>query len=143
MNFAVASSGKPRISTPGHGGRRTGAGRKAGGKNKTPSKADNKEANNAYAELAQSRADREEYRAKIEEIRFKQMAKELVYAADAERQMGIILKTVGHGLDSLPDLLERECGLDAETIERVIETIDAVRESMYANLTADAEQAAG
>lgn len=134
---AITGSGKPRISTPGHGGKRPGAGRPKGSKNKVPSKADNTEANNAYADLARARADREKLRVQLEDIKVKQAAKSLVDAAKAEREMGIILKTVGHGLDSIPDILERECGLDAAAIERVIEALDTVRESMYANLASE------
>lgn len=84
----------------------------------------------------------EHYRAEREKTRHLADIGQLVPAADVDREMGILVKTVAQALDTLPDILERDCGLPPRAIERSQRVIDEVREGMYLQLTADRKEAA-
>lgn len=62
--------------------------------------------------------------------------RQLIPAAEVEDAMGDVVKVVVQKLDTLPDILERECALPPKAIDRVIRTIDALREDLYQDLSA-------
>ena len=114
-------------STPGHGGVRPGAGR--------PKGSVKKDQNDAYTVLAKARAKREMFRAQMEELRYREAAKELLPAADFERAMASAFKIVTQMLESLPDVLERDAGIDGHTVERCQEVIDRVRDDLFREMS--------
>jgi hypothetical protein len=59
---------------------------------------------------------------------------ELIPAADYESALAAALKTVASGLESLPDLLERDAALPGQAVERAIAVIDGLRDSIYQRL---------
>lgn len=63
----------------------------------------------------------------------------LVPVEEAHREMSRLAKAVASGLDSLPDMLERDAGLPPEAIELVEKTTDALREQMYNVIISDDE----
>jgi hypothetical protein len=113
-----------RKSTPGHGGARPGAGRKP--------KTDQAD---AYTVLAKAKAKRETYRAQLEELRYKQAAGQLLDASTYERALSSAFSTVAQTLESLPDVLERDAGIDGAAVERCREVIDRMRDELYTALT--------
>ena len=114
-------------STPGHGGARPGAGR--------PKGSVKQDQNDAYTVLAKAKAKRETYRAQMEELRYRQAAKELIPAADFERAIADAFKVVAQTLESLPDVLERDAGIDGPAVERCQAVIDRLRDDLYRGLT--------
>lgn len=114
------SAAPVRKSTPGHGGARPGAGR--------PKKTAQ---DDAYTLLAKAKAKRETYRAHMEELKYKQAAAELIPASEYERALADALKIVAVTLESLPDVLERDAGIDGAAVERCQSVIDRVREELY------------
>jgi hypothetical protein len=48
-------------------------------------------------------------------------------------------KIVALMFDTLPDILERDCGLDIAAVERVERACGDVREALYAQLVTDSE----
>lgn len=56
---------------------------------------------------------------------------ELYIAHDYDRMFSKILKSVAMGLETLPDVLERSAGINADQINAVIKVIDGLRDSMY------------
>lgn len=125
MAFDVTESAGPpvRKSTPGHGGSRPGAGRKPKG-----------EQNDAYTLLAKAKAKRETYRAQLTELEYKQKAGELMPRDEYCRDLAAVLKIVAVTIESLPDVLERDAGIDGEAVERCQAVIDGLREELYIKL---------
>jgi len=117
-------------STPGHGGKRPGAGRPPGSGRKPKT-----EQNDAYTVLAKAKAKRETYRAQMEELRYKEAAKDLIPATQYERALASAFKVVASTLESLPDVLERDAGIDGPAVARCQAVIDRVREDLYSSLT--------
>jgi hypothetical protein len=109
-----------RKSTPGHGGHRPGAGRKP--------KTDQAD---AYTILAKAKAKRETYRAQMEELRYNEAAGKLVAIDEFERVFASAIKMIAVTLESLPDVLERDAGINGAAVERCQAVIDQVREDLY------------
>jgi hypothetical protein len=118
-------------STPGHGGAREGAGRPPGIRGARPKT----EQNDAYTILAKAKAKRETYRAHLEELKYREAAKELIQARDFEIELASGFKAVATTLETLPDILERDCELTGAQVERVQAVIDRLRDDLYSRLT--------
>jgi hypothetical protein len=111
---------------PGRGGARPGAGRKP----KSP------DATDPYSILAKARAEREIYRAQLDKLKYRQAAKELVPAAEFERALSEAFKLMAVTLESLPDVLERDCALPGPAVEKVQKVTDNLREDLYQRMVA-------
>ena len=81
------------------------------------------------------------YKAEKEKLAVEQERGELITRIEVEQEQARIAKIVTHGLETLPDILERDCGLAPDMVLRVERQIDAVRERMYAELTEDEDAA--
>lgn len=81
------------------------------------------------------------FQSENERLKFEQAMGQLVPLHDYHREQSILAKSVANTLDTLPDVLERDCGLSADMLSRVQESIDAVREQMYQRVIDDAEDA--
>lgn len=79
------------------------------------------------------------YQSENERLKFEKEIKQLIPAHEFARELSKLAKSVAAGLDSLPDALERDAGLDPDAIEQVQEVIDALREQMYQAVVADRE----
>ena len=71
------------------------------------------------------------YRAERERIKLEQETRTLLPAADVERAVSEMLKILAQALSSLPDSLERECGLNSDAVNSLHTKIDAARETLY------------
>jgi hypothetical protein len=63
-----------------------------------------------------------------------QLAKErgqLCDAFDVERRMALLFKLVRQLGDTMPDILERDCGLNGQQVQTVRDRIDAMLEDLY------------
>ena len=78
------------------------------------------------------------YRGTRERTRHLQEVGELIPAADYERALSGALKTVAVTLESLPDVLERDAGIDGAAVERAQAVIDRVREGLHRQLVGEA-----
>jgi Na+/phosphate symporter len=56
---------------------------------------------------------------------------------EAHREMSTIAKAVTTTLESLPDILERDCGIDADSVARVQDIIDSMRQQLYERIIDD------
>ena len=74
------------------------------------------------------------YRGNRERKKDMQEAGELVPAARFEAELAAVLKAVAVTLESLPDVLERDAGIDGAAVERTQAVIDRVREDLYQKL---------
>lgn len=82
------------------------------------------------------------YQAENEKLRLEIERGRLVPADEVERAHGQIFGTLVHGLETLPDVLERDCGLTSDQVQRVESHIDALRESLYRALIDDSAEEA-
>lgn len=83
------------------------------------------------------------YRAQREKIKLAEDIRKMIPAADIERVIGDAFKALAQSLDALPDALERDCGLSALAVTAAQHTVDAMRETLYANLSAALRPADG
>ena len=60
---------------------------------------------------------------------------ELIPVLDYQREMAGVVKTLVSGLQTLPDILERDAGLTGEAVVRAQSVIDALRERLHQELS--------
>ncbi|SDF72556.1 Protein of unknown function [Onishia taeanensis] len=71
------------------------------------------------------------YQSENERLKFEERTRQLIPEDEFARELSFLAKTMAAGLDSLPDMLERDAGLSPEAIERAQVVIDGLREQMY------------
>lgn len=77
------------------------------------------------------------YTSELSRVKLEKEMRLLVPVEEAHREMSALAKAVASGLDSLADMLERDAGLDPDTIEMVERVTDALREQMYQVIVSD------
>lgn len=77
------------------------------------------------------------YQSENERVKLEQELRQLVRVEEAHREMSTIAKAVTTTLESLPDILERDCGIDADSVARVQEIIDSMRQQLYERIIDD------
>jgi len=84
------------------------------------------------------------YQSENERLKFEAAIRTLIPADEFARELATLAKATAAGLDQLPDMLERDAGLEPEAIERVQQVIDQLREQLYQAVVSDApDQEAG
>jgi hypothetical protein len=76
-------------------------------------------------------------RAQFMEMRLAEKAGQLIPVAEVERGHAEIFKAVAMMFDTLPDTLERDCGLPAHALARLERHIDAARIELHGMVNAD------
>jgi phage terminase Nu1 subunit (DNA packaging protein) len=74
------------------------------------------------------------YRGTRERTKHMEECAELIPAADLERALSEAFKITASTLESLPDVLERDAGLDGVGVETCVKVIDRVREDLHKRL---------
>lgn len=85
-----------------------------------------------FQQLARAKAARERMKLAAE-------ARELIPRLEVQQGYAKIMKAAAHSLDTLPDLLERDCGLSPAAIARTERAIDALRVELHRALVADGQ----
>ncbi len=80
------------------------------------------------------------FQSENERVKLEKELRQLIPADEVHREMSQIAKAVTTTLDSLPDILERDCDLSPEAIIRVQESVDALRDQMYLRIMQDDEE---
>ncbi|MGG5216180.1 DUF1441 family protein [Rahnella variigena] len=70
------------------------------------------------------------YQSENERIKFEQANGELIQADEVAREFSVMAKAIVQVLETLPDILERDCALSPATIVRVQSIIDDLRDEM-------------
>lgn len=112
------------------GGARPGAGRK-------PGQGVHKDTPKALADFNKAKARREKAKAELAELEVKRALGEYVERSSMQKEMASVIKIMAQGLDTLLDVLERDCGLAADVIERVQQHTDGIRESIFDKMISD------
>lgn len=70
------------------------------------------------------------WQAENERLKYEEKTGELIPASEVALEMGTMAKAVVQTLETLPDILERDCGLQPKDLIRVQQVIDDVRDQM-------------
>lgn len=70
------------------------------------------------------------WQAENERLKYERDTGELVPAFEVAQEMGFLAKAVIQQLETLPDILERDCGLQPKALVRVQQIIDDLRDQM-------------
>ncbi|HBS2458717.1 TPA: DUF1441 family protein [Klebsiella pneumoniae] len=70
------------------------------------------------------------YQSENERIKFEQSERELIPADEVIREYSVMAKAVVQILETLPDILERDCALTPAAVARVQAVIDDLRDEM-------------
>ena len=131
----LTQRGSVRKSTPGHGGKREGAGRPAGSTIGRPVGTGKKVQNDAYTVLAQARAKREMFKAQLTELEYREKAGELYPRAEIMQTFTTTIAIFAEQMRGIPDMLERKAGLTPRQAESAAEEIESQLEELKRRLT--------
>lgn len=81
------------------------------------------------------------YKAEAQKLAVEQERGELIPRIEVEQEQARVAKIITHGLDTLPDIIERDCGASPAMVARIEQHIDQVRERMHAEMVGDDEAA--
>ncbi len=81
------------------------------------------------------RERRDWYQSENERLKLGREERHLVPDDESRREMAVLARAIAHGLDRLPALLERDCELSPEAMERVRSKLAALRDGL--NLEGD------
>lgn len=71
------------------------------------------------------------YQGEMERLRLKEQAGELIPRLQYEAEAARVVKIMTHFLETLPDILERDCGLAAPVLAKIEERIDQARIDLH------------
>lgn len=74
------------------------------------------------------------YEAEFKKRQLQELDGELMRAADHERFLAEIIKTITSELERLPDLLERDAGIDGKAVTKCRDIIDDLRNAAYESI---------
>tara|TARA_R110002096_G_scaffold5948_2_gene27316 strand:+ start:9962 stop:10456 length:495 start_codon:yes stop_codon:yes gene_type:complete len=71
------------------------------------------------------------YQSENERVKLEVQLRSLLSSHEVHREMSQLAKAVTTTLDSLPDILERDCDLSPEAVLMVQDSVDSLRDQMY------------
>ena len=77
------------------------------------------------------------YKAELDRLQLEQQTRELIPRIECEQEQARIMGIVAQMFDTLPDVIERDCGVSAEVVQRLERAIDECRETLHAELTSE------
>ena len=83
------------------------------------------------------------YKGEREKMQLQVERAELLPSLEVEQRFAAVFKTVSEALDTLPDIIERDCAATPLQVERIQTRLDEVREDLYAQLTEIEDDDAG
>jgi hypothetical protein len=79
------------------------------------------------------------YQAEHEKLQLETDRGQLVPAIEVEAKFAANFKTMAQWLDTLPDVLERDCGASPVLLAKIERRIDGLREELYQQLTGEGD----
>jgi hypothetical protein len=74
------------------------------------------------------------WKAENERLKFEQDTEQLIPADEVAREFSLMAKAVVMVLETLPDILERDCALSPAAVSRLQSVIDDLRDKMAQNV---------
>jgi hypothetical protein len=81
------------------------------------------------------------YQAEREKLELQTERGELIPRIETEREQARIISILAQALDTLPDIVERDCWATPNQLEKIEKICDQLREKIYSELTQDADSA--
>ena len=78
---------------------------------------------------------RAHYQAEVEKLRVAAECGDLIPRMEVEAEMAAVMKILAECFDTLPDILERDCGLKSSVLAKLERCLDKAREELYQRLT--------
>ena len=82
------------------------------------------------------------FQSERERLRLLAEARELIPRLEVEQEMAGMIKLLVQTLESLPDIMERDCGLSGQAVAKMEALIDQAREELYSRLVEDGDEVA-
>jgi hypothetical protein len=79
------------------------------------------------------------YQSENERLKVEVTLGTLVHAAEVEADYAKLVKAFVQAIDTLPDILERDCALSPEAVQRVQRSCDELREHLYERVVGEDE----
>lgn len=76
------------------------------------------------------------YQAEAERLDLERQAGELIPRIEVEREQARVFVAIAQKLETLTDVVERDCGMNTEQIVRMEKAVNEIRELLYAELSA-------
>lgn len=83
------------------------------------------------------------FASELDRIKFAERCGELIHRFDLEQDLAALCKTAVQCCESLPDVIERDCGVPGPVVEAVEREIDAFRDDVYLHIVGEDAPAAG
>lgn len=83
------------------------------------------------------------YKAEREKLQLQVERGELLSSLHVEQRYAALFKSVSEMFDTLPDVLERDCGATPMQLAKIEQRVDEVREELYSHLVETADDDAG
>ncbi|MAC33673.1 MAG: terminase small subunit [Haliea sp.] len=83
------------------------------------------------------------FQSENERIRLEKELRQLLPAHDVAREMAQMARQFTNSLETIPDLLERDCGLNPLQVDTVFEVLDSVRDYLYQVMAEDLDTESG
>jgi hypothetical protein len=80
------------------------------------------------------------YKAELDRLKLEQETRELIPRIEVEQEQARILRIVAQTLDTLPDIVERDCGATAAQVQRLERALDECREALFQDLTEETDE---
>jgi hypothetical protein len=77
------------------------------------------------------------YKAELDRLRLETETRELIPRIEVEQEQARILKIIAQLMDTLPDIVERDCGATADQVKRIERATDEAREHVFQELAED------
>lgn len=77
------------------------------------------------------------YKAELDRLKLEQETRELIPRIEVEQEQARILKIIAQLMDTLPDIVERDCGATADQVKRIERATDEAREHVFQELAED------
>jgi hypothetical protein len=75
------------------------------------------------------------YQAELDRLRLEQTRGEVIPRLEVEQEIAGVLKIAAETFDTLPDIVERDCGATPQQVARIEQVCDRAREEMHKRLT--------
>jgi hypothetical protein len=75
------------------------------------------------------------YKAELDKLKLDQETRELIPRIEVEQEQARILRVVAQTLDTLPDIVERDCGATPAQVQRIERAVDECREALFTDLS--------
>lgn len=79
------------------------------------------------------------YKAELDRLKLEQETRELIPRIEVEQEQARTMRIVALMFDTLPDVIERDCGVPGDVLNRIERSIDDCRERLHQQL-ADEEE---